>query len=201
MYALFSSPVMFRRIALTLACGAALSACALPHPSSRMEAPLRPEPAVLDIPAPARKPSNDPWSPMVREASVRFGIPETVIKAVIRHESGGRADARNGTAVGLMQVTRDTYRGMSGRHGLGGNPADPRDNILAGTAYLRSLYDRFGSPGFLAAYNCGPKCYEAVLAGRQKLPRSTQTYVATLSRALPPIQIAENPVAGGSALD
>ncbi|WP_109122646.1 lytic transglycosylase domain-containing protein [Azospirillum sp. TSO22-1] len=196
MYAIFSSPVRLRRIALTLACGAALTACAQTLPASRLDAPLRPVPAVIAVPAP--KPSTDPWSPLVREASLRFGIPEPVIQAVIRRESGGRAEARNGSAVGLMQVTRDTYRGMSGRHGLGRNPADPRDNILAGTAYLRALYDRFGSPGYLAAYNCGPKCYEAVLAGRQKLPRSTQTYVAALSRGLPAIQIAERPDSAGA---
>lgn len=199
MYAIFSSPVRLRRIALTLACGAALTACAQTLPSLPFEAAPRPERAVIEIPAPARKPSTDPWSPMVREASLRFGIPETVIQAVIRHESGGRADARNGSAVGLMQVTRDTYRGMSGRHGLGRNPADPRDNILAGTAYLRTLYDRFGEAGYLAAYNCGPKCYEAVLAGRQPLPRRTQTYVASLSRGLPAVQTAERP--DGTAVD
>jgi soluble lytic murein transglycosylase-like protein len=128
-------------------------------------------------------------------------MPEPVIRAVIHKESGGRADARNGGAVGLMQVTRDTYRGLRDRHGLGRNPADPRDNIMAGTAYLRDLYDRFGSPGFLAAYNCGPKCYESVLAGRQKLPRSTQSYVAALTHRLPPIQTAERLDAVTSAAD
>ncbi|WP_448191366.1 lytic transglycosylase domain-containing protein [Azospirillum sp. sgz301742] len=188
-------------MALALACSAALSACAhsLPSPFEAAAKPERPA-ASLPTPTPARA-SKDPWSPLVHEASERFGIPEPVISAVIRHESGGRADARNGGAVGLMQVTRDTYRGLRNRHGLGGNPADPRDNILAGTAYLRDLYDRYGSPGYLAAYNCGPKCYEAALAGRQKLPRSTMTYMAALAHRLPPIQTAERPDTAVGAAD
>ena len=63
---------------------------------------------------------------------------------------------------------------------LGGNPYDPRDNILAGAAYLREMHDRYGSPGFLAAYNAGPGRYEEYLAGRP-LPAETRAYVATLA--------------------
>jgi hypothetical protein len=58
---------------------------------------------------------------------------------------------------------------------------DPRDNILAGTAYLREMYDRFGSPGFLAAYNAGPARYAEHLATRRPLPRETRAYMATLA--------------------
>jgi soluble lytic murein transglycosylase-like protein len=48
---------------------------------------------------------------------------------------------------------------MRGRLGLGTNPHDPRDNILAGTLYLRLMYDRFGYPGLFGAYNAGPGRY------------------------------------------
>ncbi len=51
---------------------------------------------------------------------------------------------------------------------------------MAGTAYLRELHDRYGSPGFLAAYNAGPARYEAYLTGRP-LPAETRAYVATLA--------------------
>jgi len=185
-------------LAFALACGAALSGCSsAPFSLPTGDAPTH----RVGAAAPARdgRASSDPWSPHVREASVRFGIPEPWIRAVIHHESSGRADARLGDAVGLMQLTGPTYRAMRERHRLGADPADPRDNILAGTAYLRELHDRFGWPGFLAAYNCGPGCYGAALSGRQALPRSTRVYVEALSRRMPPMQVAERP--DGNATD
>ena len=45
---------------------------------------------------------------------------------------------------------------MSEQHDLGPDPYNVRDNILAGTAYLRELYTRFGYPRLFAAYNAGP---------------------------------------------
>ena len=102
-------------------------------------------------------------------------------------ESGGRATVKGKAitspagAVGLMQVMPATYAELRDRHGLGPTPTDPRDNIMAGTAYLREMYDQFGSPGFLAAYNCGPACFTAVQAGRQRLPKETRQYVAALA--------------------
>jgi soluble lytic murein transglycosylase-like protein len=102
------------------------------------------------------------WTLEVREASERFGIPEDWIRRVIRAESGGRTrlagrpiTSRAG-AMGLMQLMPGTWAEMRSRHRLGPDPYDPRDNILAGTAYLRMLYDRFGYPGLFAAYNAGP---------------------------------------------
>ncbi len=53
--------------------------------------------------------------------------------------------------------------------------------ILAGAAYLRELYDRYGSPGFLAAYNAGPGRYDEHLTAGRALPHETQLYVATLA--------------------
>jgi hypothetical protein len=73
-----------------------------------------------------------------------------------------------------------TWAELRVRHRLGGNPYDPRDNILAGAAYLREMHDRYGSPGFLAAYNAGPGRYEEYLAGRP-LPAETRAYVAALA--------------------
>jgi soluble lytic murein transglycosylase-like protein len=66
--------------------------------------------------------------------------------------------------MGLMQIMPKTYAGLRTRDHLGPNPYDPRDNIFAGVAYLREMQDRFGSPGFLAAYNAGPDRYERQLA-------------------------------------
>jgi hypothetical protein len=61
---------------------------------------------------------------------------------------------------------------------------DPRDNIHAGTAYLREMFDRFGSPGFLAAYNAGPGRYEGHLATGRRLPAETRAYLAKLAPAV-----------------
>jgi hypothetical protein len=67
--------------------------------------------------------------------------------------------------------------------GLGANPFDPRDNILAGTFYLRLMYDRFGYPGLFAAYNAGPARYAAFLSGARALPAETRSYAAAIAPA------------------
>ena len=96
--------------------------------------------------------------------------------------------------MGLMQIMPKTWAELRARHGLGADPYDPRDNILAGAAYIRELYDRYGAPGFLAAYNAGPGRYERHLATGRPLPAETQAYVATLApmikRARIDVQIA-----------
>jgi soluble lytic murein transglycosylase-like protein len=48
-----------------------------------------------------------------------------------------------------MQIMPKTYAGLRTRYHLGPNPYDPRDNILAGVAYLRELQDFTGLPGRL----------------------------------------------------
>src|SRR3546814_3421210 len=88
------------------------------------------------------------WSSDVcsSEASRRFGIPQAWIWAVMRAESAGdvRAVSHAG-ALGLMQIMPATWTYLRGRYGLGDDPYHVRDNIIAGTAYLRELHDRFGS--------------------------------------------------------
>jgi len=115
------------------------------------------------------------------EAAQRFGIPAQWLVAVMRAESAGDARAVSAKgAMGLMQIMPNTWDELRARYGLGRNPFDPRDNILAGTAYLRELHDRYGSPGFLAAYNAGPTRYAEHLATGRPLPRETRDYVAAL---------------------
>jgi soluble lytic murein transglycosylase-like protein len=75
--------------------------------------------------------------------------------------------------MGLMQIMPLTRSELRARYDLGVDPYDPRDNILAGAAYLRELYQRFGTPGFLAAYNAGPTRYESHLATGRSLPDET----------------------------
>lgn len=123
----------------------------------------------------------DPFAGFVAEASHRFALPVPSIRAVMQAESGGdvRALSPKG-AMGLMQIMPATWAELRQRYGLGADPYDPRDNITAGTAYLRELHDRFGEPGFLAAYNAGPSRYEEHLATGRPLPSETLSYVATV---------------------
>ncbi len=126
--------------------------------------------------------TSDPFAPFVSEASQLFGIPASWIRAVMRLESAGdvRSVSPKG-AMGLMQIMPETWAGLRARYGLGADPFDAHDNILAGAAYLRELHDRYGELGFLAAYNAGPARYEKDLATGQKLPVETQNYLATLA--------------------
>ncbi len=147
-----------------------------------------PVPAAAQMIAPH---TADPVARHVAEASRRFGIPQAWIWAVMRAESAGdvRAISHAG-AMGLMQIMPDTWAYLRARYGLGDDPYHVRDNIIAGTAYLRELHDRFGSPGFLAAYNAGPGRYEQHLATGRPLPRETRAYLAILA-----------PMVGGSQPD
>lgn len=137
---------------------------------------------------------------LIEEASRRFGIPFAWVRGVMRMESGGRTmlDGRPITsqagAMGLMQVMPATFAQLSSRYGLGSDPYDPRANILAGTAYLREMYDRFGSTHFLAAYNAGPGRVDDHIRSGRALPGETQRYV----QALKP-ELAREGVLDGSA--
>jgi soluble lytic murein transglycosylase-like protein len=124
----------------------------------------------------------NPYAGYIAEASRRFGIPESWIRAVMRVESRGQVKAVSPKgAIGLMQIMPDTWAGLRLRYRLGRNPRDPHDNILAGAAYLREMHDRYGAAGFLAAYNAGPGRYAEYLATGRPLPAETLAYVAALA--------------------
>jgi hypothetical protein len=130
--------------------------------------------------------ADHPFAAHIVEAAQRFGIPETWIVAVMGAESDGdiRAVSHAG-AQGLMQVMPATWDYLRARYRLGVDPFDPRDNILAGTAYLREMYDRYGTiPAMLAAYNAGPDRYDQHLATGRPLPAETRAYVDQLAPAL-----------------
>lgn len=121
----------------------------------------------------------------VTEASRRFGIPEAWIYAVMRTESAGRIGAVSSAgAMGLMQLMPGTWARQRARFGLGSDPFDPRDNIMAGTSYLREMYDRYGAYGMLAAYNAGPGRYEDWRDRRRPLPAETRAYIARIAPML-----------------
>jgi soluble lytic murein transglycosylase-like protein len=135
--------------------------------------------------APAEQTDAGSIAAIVAAAARRFAIPQRWIFAVMRAESAGdpRAISPAG-AVGLMQIMPRTWADLRGRYGLGSDPFNVHDNITAGAAWLKELHDRYGSPGFLAAYNAGPARYEAYIAAGHALPAETRAYVAELAPVL-----------------
>ena len=124
------------------------------------------------------------WDSMMQDASARFDVPVAWIRAVMTRESGGRTRAVSRVgACGLMQLMPATYDEMRRQFGLGRDRFDPKDNILAGTAYLKFLNGKYGLAGMFAAYNAGPGAYERSLAGGG-LPQETQAYVQHVSAQL-----------------
>jgi len=149
------------------------------------------------VPIPS-SPSIEQWRPIIAEASRRFGVPQAWISAVMNAESrghtrlGGAPIVSGAGAMGLMQLMPGTWAAMRDAHGLGNDPHDPRDNIMAGTAYLRAMYDQFGYPGLFAAYNAGPARYAEHLRTGNRLPAETRGYMAQITgtpagRSMPPL--------------
>ena len=91
----------------------------------------------------------------IADASSRYGVPERLVWAVIRVESGfdHRAVSRRG-ARGLMQLMPQTAAKLRVR-----NAFDPRENIDAGTRHLSAMLMRFRYDVRLAvaAYNAGER--------------------------------------------
>ena len=159
--------------ATSLTAAALLAALPIGHaPALTQEANTPPAPSAVA----------HPYAPHVAEAARRFGIPEAWIWAVMRVESAGnpRAVSRAG-AMGLMQIMPGTWAQLRARHGLGADPFDVRDNIMAGAAYLREMHDRYGNASaMLAAYNAGPGRYDEHLSRGRPLPTETVAYLARL---------------------
>jgi soluble lytic murein transglycosylase-like protein len=118
------------------------------------------------------------YSQEVAEAAARYAVPERLIRAVIRAESGfdARAVSPRG-ALGLMQLMPETAAILGVR-----DPFNPRDNIHAGARHLRAMMERFRSdlPMALAAYNAG----ERPVASYRGVPPypETREYVARVLR-------------------
>jgi hypothetical protein len=113
------------------------------------------------------------YEEVIRQASSKFQVESSLIKAIIKAESDfdHRAVSSKG-AQGLMQLMPDTACDMNVK-----NCFDPKENILGGTRYLSLLLKRFNNNKTLAlaAYNAGPE----EVASRQGIPpfEETRTFV------------------------
>ena len=193
----------------------ATSQASMPTPSISLPGPMTASTAVasmLPVPQPASRlplvrPSVDRWSALIDEAAYRFGIPAEWVRGVMSQESAGRTH-QNGYpivssagAMGLMQVMPATFAELRARYGLGPDPHDPRTNIMAGAAYLREMYDRYGPRYFLAGYNAGPARVDDHLRTGRALPYETRAYTASLMPALVPNTFAVSATTSTSVQD
>ncbi len=112
----------------------------------------------------------------IHDAARTHGVDPRLVAAVARRESAfnARAVSHKG-ACGIMQLMPATAQYLGVR-----NVFDPRENILGGTRYLRTLLDTFNGDIdlTLAAYNAGP----GAVAKHRGVPpyRETRAYVAAV---------------------
>lgn len=120
-----------------------------------------------------------PYDPILREASLAYGVPLALLRAVCHSESGFNPNAVSPVgAQGLMQLMPS----VSTQYGVL-DPFDPRDNIFGGARLLKWLLERFGGDLVLtvAAYHAGPGAVDR--AGGIPPYESTRVYlVMVLSR-------------------
>lgn len=114
---------------------------------------------------------------LVNESAERHKVDAGLVRAVIQAESGWNSQAisRKG-AVGLMQLIPETGHKYGAR-----NLFDPAQNIEAGTAYLKTLLDRYDNDleRTLAAYNAGENAVDKF--GGVPAYAETQNYVRKVS--------------------
>jgi soluble lytic murein transglycosylase len=101
------------------------------------------------------------YAEYVRVHAREHNLDPALVAAVIYQESKFRTSAKSSSgAIGLMQLTPDTARGIAIRtHGSQFHTADLYDaeiNIRYGSWYLANLFHKYGSERLvLAAYNAG----------------------------------------------
>lgn len=113
------------------------------------------------------------YETLLNGVAAQFGIPASLVKAVVKAESGFDPNAvSHAGARGLMQLMPATGRALGVT-----DPFDPEQNVRAGVRYLSEQISRFGTVDLgLAAYNAGPGAVSSF--GGIPPYRETQNYVA-----------------------
>jgi hypothetical protein len=125
----------------------------------------------------ASLPANIPYSNYINQAAEKYGVPPTLIAAVIKQESGYDKNAYSGAgAGGLMQLMPATARGLGVT-----NVYDPQQAIDGGTKYLAQQLKTFnGNISLaLAAYNAGPNAVKKAGGNVPNIPE-TKGYVKSI---------------------
>ncbi len=94
-----------------------------------------------------------PYQPAIAAAADRYAVSPALVSAIAHAESAfDPAAVSPAGATGIMQLMPATARQ------LGVDPTDAAANIRGGTAYLRTLLDRYDGDIVctIAAYNAGP---------------------------------------------
>ena len=92
------------------------------------------------------------YDALIEASASKYNVDPMLIRAIIKQESGGHADAVSHVgAGGLMQLMPATARDLGVT-----DIFDPAQNIAGGTKYIASLIKRFKDPALaLMAYNMG----------------------------------------------
>ena len=139
------------------------------------------------------------YTEYVETYAEQYGVPETLIFAIIRTESSFDSGAVSSAgAVGLMQMMPATFAWLTDEilfdHLESGMLYDPETNIKYGTYLLSRYYDRYGDWELaFAAYNGGPgnvdkwledPAYSDGEGGLKKIPfKETRNYVKKVADA------------------
>ncbi|MBQ8416424.1 MAG: lytic transglycosylase domain-containing protein [Clostridia bacterium] len=132
----------------------------------------------------------DSYAELIAEAAENNGIPQVILWAVIRTESGfvSNAVSEDGS-IGLMQLTPEEFS-MIGADILNKNDDAellyaPKTNLQYGAAYLSHLYQRYGVwETVLAAYDAGTKTVDAWLQNPEYVTElGTLAYIPNASTA------------------
>ena len=138
------------------------------------------EPEEVFEPLPEPLSPNTPFHDIIRAAAERNGVDADLIHCVIAIESNFNPKAVSPkNARGLMQLLPQTAAQLGVR-----DVFDPRENIEAGTRYLKDMLARYQNDLTLAlaAYNAGPERVEQY--GRRVPPYpETLKYVQKISRS------------------
>jgi cytidyltransferase-like protein len=150
--------------------------------------------AIDNTEPPPPKPQVEPAKPnreeLIKNAQLKYQLPEYLLPAMIHIESSGRSHvvSKKGAA-GLMQINPVTQQHLGVT-----DPHDEAQSIEGGAKYMRQLLDRFNGKldRALAAYNAGPTF--VAKAKPERYPLETKKYIKKVKHQMRKLAHAKKPV-------